>query len=266
MLIREFRIPLPLTLEEYRGAQLFTIAEFSKLETKNGEGVDFLTNEPFTGFPLFENRFDSGIYTYKIYRIASQLPSFIRLLVDTHTMDIHEESWNAYPYCRTIITNPGYMKKNFSVTIESIHETGKAENENAHLLNPEELEKRTVVTIDIGNDPYTRTDYDRQNDPARFVSDKTKRGPLKNDWINNSDPIMTCYKLVKAEFKWFGLQNRIENYILETEHKLLLRFHRYLFCWMDDWYGLDMDEIFQIEEETRANLNIQVRNPEIEEE
>ena len=23
---------------------------------------------------------------------------------------MHEEAWNAYPYCKTVLSNPGYMK------------------------------------------------------------------------------------------------------------------------------------------------------------
>jgi len=44
--------------------------------------------------------------------------------------DFHEEAWNAYPYCKTVITNPGYMKDGFKVIIESLHlpDNGKTEN------------------------------------------------------------------------------------------------------------------------------------------
>ncbi|XP_014294275.1 phosphatidylinositol transfer protein alpha isoform [Halyomorpha halys] len=265
MLIKEYRIPLPFTLEEYRVGQMFSTAELSKMETKDGEGVEFITNEDFTGTPLFDNRFSSGVYSYKIYRIASRLPTFIRLLFDSNSMDIHEESWNAYPYCRTIVTNPGYMKDNFSIIIESIHENGRGINENAHLLPPEVLERRSVVTIDIGNDPFTKGDYKKDTDPSRFVSVKTKRGPLKDDWISNANPIMTCYKLVRAEFKWFGLQARIENFIQESEQKLFLRFHRQVFCWIDNWHDLNIDDIYLIEAETKANLFVKMRNPPVEE-
>ena len=26
------------------------------------------------------------------------------------SLEIHEEAWNAYPYCKTVLSNPGYMK------------------------------------------------------------------------------------------------------------------------------------------------------------
>ena len=28
------------------------------------------------------------------------------------SLEVHEEAWNAYPYCKTVLSNPGYMKVN----------------------------------------------------------------------------------------------------------------------------------------------------------
>ena len=51
-------------------------------------------------------------------------------LLHEDAFEIHEESWNAYPYCKTICTNPKYMKDNFYLCIESIHleDDGDVEN------------------------------------------------------------------------------------------------------------------------------------------
>ena len=32
-------------------------------------------------------------------------------------------------------------------------------------------------------------------------------------------------------------------------------FHRQVFCWMDEWYGLTMDDIRRIEDETKQELD-----------
>ena len=42
----EFRIPLPLSLDEYQIAQCWAFIEQSKLETGGGEGVRILKDEP----------------------------------------------------------------------------------------------------------------------------------------------------------------------------------------------------------------------------
>lgn len=52
MLIKEYRVTLPLTVEEYQVAQLYSVAEVSKNETGGGEGIEVLKNEPFKDFPL----------------------------------------------------------------------------------------------------------------------------------------------------------------------------------------------------------------------
>lgn len=63
----------------------------------------------------------------------------------------------------------------------------------------------------------------------RFKSEKTGRGPLVGpEWKNKVNPVMTCYKLVTCEFKWFGLQSRVESFIQKTERRLFTVFHRWV--------------------------------------
>ena len=54
-----------------------------------------------------------------------------------HGLELHEEAWNAYPYCKTVITNPAYMKEHFRVEIESIHLLGDGSRENVLRIKPE---------------------------------------------------------------------------------------------------------------------------------
>ena len=57
-------------------------------------------------------------------------------------------------------------------------------------------------------------DYKRDEDPTQFKSSKTDRGPLVGpDWDRSVSPVMCCYKLVTVEFKWWGLQTRVEKFI-----------------------------------------------------
>ena len=47
MIIKEYRIPMPVSVDEYKIGQLYAVAEASKKETGGGEGVEVLVNEPF---------------------------------------------------------------------------------------------------------------------------------------------------------------------------------------------------------------------------
>ncbi|XP_067615237.1 phosphatidylinositol transfer protein alpha isoform isoform X1 [Eurosta solidaginis] len=259
MLIKEYRVTLPLTVEEYQVAQLYSVAEASKNETGGGEGIEVLKNEPFTDYPLLGGKYNAGQYTYKIYHLASKVPAFIRLLAPKGSLEIHEEAWNAYPYCRTVITNPKFMKDGFRVSIDSFHMPNDAGDiQNVHELPPEKLKTREVVHIDIANDTVLPADYKPTEDPTKFKSEKTGRGPLVGpNWKKNVDPVMTCYKLVTCEFKWFGLQTRIENFIQKSERRLFTNFHRQVFCWMDRWHGLTMEDIRAIEEKVKEELDKQ---------
>lgn len=64
MLVKEYRICMPLTVDEFQIGQLFTTAEASKNETGGGDGIEILKNEPF------ENENGKGQYTYKIYHLT----------------------------------------------------------------------------------------------------------------------------------------------------------------------------------------------------
>lgn len=255
MIIKEYQVTLPLSVEEYQVGQLYSVAEASKNETGGGEGVEVIKNEPYEGKPLLGDRFTKGQYTYKIYHLASKVPSYIKAIAPKGSLEIHEEAWNAYPYCRTVLTNPSYMKDNFYVYVETYHLPDNGTTENAHELDKSKLNMREVVKIDIANDPVNSSDYKSSEDPTKFKSEKTGRGPLVGkDWKNNVSPVMTAYKLVTVHFKWWGLQNRVENFIHSSQRRLFTNFHRQVFCWLDKWHGLTMEDIRAIEEKTKKDL------------
>ncbi|XP_014681978.1 PREDICTED: phosphatidylinositol transfer protein alpha isoform-like isoform X2 [Priapulus caudatus] len=264
MIIKEYRVTLPLTVEEYQVAQLWSVAEASKNETGGGEGIEVLKNEPFEGIPFYGGKYTSGQYTHKIYHLYNKVPAFVRILAPKGALEMHEKAWNAYPYCKTVITNPDYMKENFEVCIETIHCPDTGTQENAHLLSPDKLKKRHVVVLDIANDPVQAKDYKLEEDPSKFKSVKTGRGPLVGPrWRDHCDPVMTCYKLVTIEFKWWGLQSKVENFIQNSYPRLFTNFHRQVFCWIDNWFGLTMYDIRVLEDKTKHELDEQRQQGEV---
>jgi len=224
-------------------------------ETGGGEGIEVVKNEPFEGVPLLGGKYRKGQYTYKKYHLASKVPAFIRMLAPKGAMEIHEEAWNAYPYCKTVISNPGYMKENFIIIIESLHVADRGDKQNVHELPPDKLKQREVIMIDIANDPVNQNDFKPTEDPANFKSAKTQRGPLVGKWQGKVDPVMTCYKLVTVEFKWFGLQTRVESFIQKAERRLFTNFHRQVFCWIDRWHGMTLEDIRALEDRVREDLD-----------
>ncbi|XP_003747306.1 phosphatidylinositol transfer protein alpha isoform [Galendromus occidentalis] len=258
MLIKEFRVTLPLTVEEYQIGQLFSVAEASMNETGGGEGVEVRRNEPFDNVPLLGGKYTKGQYTYKVYHLQSKVPAIIRKIAPKGSLELHEEAWNAYPYCKTVLTNPDYMKQNFLISIETMHCQDEGDQENVHELTPEQVKSREIVRIDIADSPSLSGDYKESEDPSKFKSTKTGRGPLEpGKWQKNTKPIMTAYKLVRCEFKWFGLQTLVESNIQKTEKRIFHVFHRQLFCWIDRWHGMTMKDIRALEEKVAKELEEQ---------
>ena len=77
-----------------------------------------------------------------------------------------------------------------------------------------------VDFIDIVKDPVPPNEYKTEEDPKLFHSTKTQRGPLSENWIEEhrqqAFPIMCAYKLCKVEFRYWGMQSKIERFIHDT--------------------------------------------------
>jgi hypothetical protein len=72
MLIKEYRIPLPLTVEEYKIAQLYMIAKKSREETKvRGRSV----TKTMTGIVNEHNNNNNNNITKVNYRLVIIVPS-----------------------------------------------------------------------------------------------------------------------------------------------------------------------------------------------
>ncbi|XP_039936686.1 membrane-associated phosphatidylinositol transfer protein 2 isoform X7 [Hirundo rustica] len=255
MLIKEYRIPLPMSVEEYRIAQLYMIQKKSREETcGEGSGVEILENRPYVDGPG-----GSGQYTHKVYHIGMHIPSWFRSILPKAALRVEEESWNAYPYTRTRYTCP-FVEK-FSIDIETYYKTDPGDHNNVFNLSAAEKRQTILDPIDIVKDPIPPHEYKAEEDPRLYKSVKTKRGPLSEDWIqeykNNPGkyPIMCAYKLCKVEFRYWGMQSKIERFIHDVGlRKVMVRAHRQAWCWQDEWYGLTIEDIRQLEKEAQLML------------
>ncbi|XP_060106116.1 membrane-associated phosphatidylinositol transfer protein 2 isoform X5 [Heteronotia binoei] len=255
MLIKEYRIPLPMSVEEYRIAQLYMIQKKSREETcGEGSGVEILENRPYTDGPG-----GNGQYTHKVYHIGMHIPSWFRSILPKAALRVEEESWNAYPYTRTRYTCP-FVEK-FSIDIETYYITDSGEQPNVFNLSPAEKRQTVLDPIDIVKDVIPPHEYKSEEDPRLYQSVKTKRGPLSEDWIKEHKdspgryPIMCAYKLCKVEFRYWGMQSKIERFIHDVGlRKVMVRAHRQAWCWQDEWYGLTIEDIRQLEKEAQLML------------
>ncbi|XP_054007489.1 protein retinal degeneration B isoform X1 [Hylaeus anthracinus] len=262
MLIKEYRIPLPLTVEEYRIAQLYMIAKKSRVESQGaGSGVEIIVNEPYSNGPG-----GNGQYTHKIYHVGRHLPEWFKSLLPRSALIAKEEAWNSYPYTKTRYTSP-FVEK-FSIEIETYYFPDNGYQENVFKLSGSDLRNRIVDVIDIVKDQHMG-DYVKDEDPKLYVSQKSGRGPLTESWLEDywadvkgkqqptpaGKSLMCAYKLCRVEFRYWGLQTKLEKFIHDTAlRKTMLRAHTQAWAWQDEWIGLTMEDIREIERQTQLAL------------
>uniref|UniRef100_A0A1I8JM68 DDHD domain-containing protein n=1 Tax=Macrostomum lignano TaxID=282301 RepID=A0A1I8JM68_9PLAT len=262
MLVKEYRICMPLTVAEYRIAQLYMIQKKSREEsTGSGSGVEIIINEPYENGPG-----GRGQYTFKIYHIGSHLPAWFRAILPKSALRVEEEAWNAYPYTKTRYKCP-FVEK-FLLEIETVYRDDGGDAENVFGLEGNDL-ARQVDYIDIVRDWVDPGHYHRDEDPRLFVSKATGRGPLADDWRRNlggGGRVMCSYKLCRVEFRYWGMQTKIERFIHDVAlRKTMLRAHRQAWAWQDEWVGLSIDDIRRLEAETAAALQARMAAAALEE-
>ena len=154
----------------------------------------------------------------------------------------------------------------FCLEIETYYTGDGGDQENVFKLSDSEMRNRVVDLIDVVKDQVTFSrcfllrhhnfssfatfffffqdgtvyeDADKE-DPTLFVSEKTGRGPLSQDWIDeyseacrgqtqptsDGKAIMCAYKLCKVEFRYWGMQSKIERFIHDVAlRKTMLKAH-----------------------------------------
>uniref|UniRef100_A0A182QYE5 Phosphatidylinositol transfer protein N-terminal domain-containing protein n=1 Tax=Anopheles farauti TaxID=69004 RepID=A0A182QYE5_9DIPT len=222
VLIKEYRICMPLTVEEYKIGQLYMIARHSLEQSDDGEGVEVIENKE-----CYDPDHGNGQYTEKRIHLSSRLPYWLQA-VCPKVFYVIEKGWNYYPYT--------CLK-----------------------LSEETLKNRIVDHVDIAFEEPAEKHYKKEEDPKFFKSRVTGRGPLVEGWRQTDEPMMCSYKLVEASFEVWGLQTRVEDFIQKCIRDVLLLGHRQAFAWIDEWHGMSIDDVRTYEKDKQMEANDKLR-------
>ncbi|KAK9154131.1 hypothetical protein Sjap_001611 [Stephania japonica] len=249
--MKEFRIVMPMSVDEYQVAQMHMVMKMQQQSTTGGEGVEVVENRPFE-----DEVFGKGQYTSKVYHLQSKVPAWLTAFAPADALVLQEEAWNAYPRCKTVIKCPYFAR--FSLTIETVHKADNGQSENAHGLSKDQLSVRQVEAIDIASASRDYWSYaiDTSNiDLSEFQSQRTSRGPLSPGWQNSCNPVMTAYKLVTVDAPYWGFGYRLEQALLAAEKALFAESHRNCFSWIDEWFGMKVEKLRELEKQSDSSLN-----------
>lgn len=235
----EYRILLPLTLKEYNISQLYIASKLSKTESTGDTSIKVLVNEDYD-----HEVFGPCRKTVKLLNLNSKIQPFIRKFLPKDAQKLEETSFNAFPRCNTKYKNLYFSEKTFGITVDSMHLQSKELKDNV-LEIPEKIYKKTKVkTLNIAAgkgkfDPKSAT---------------CQRGPLSDNWIEESEHVMVCYKFVTIEVHCFGF-GWVAEHIEKNLEKLFMESHQQLYCEMDEWIGMSMEDIRKMEDETKRELD-----------
>ncbi|XP_070135360.1 cytoplasmic phosphatidylinositol transfer protein 1 isoform X1 [Drosophila bipectinata] len=254
VLTKEYRVCMPLTVEEYKIGQLYMIARHSLEQSEEGEGVEVVENKPCED-PVH----GKGQYTEKHIHLSSRLPYWIQAICP-RVFYVIEKSWNYYPYTLTEYTVICSFIPKLHVLIKTKYEDNNGSTENCLDLTEEELKVRTVDHLDIAFDDLSPKHYKKEEDPKFYKSQKTNRGPLIEGWRDLDKPIMCSYKVVHATFEVWGLQTKVEDFIQRGIREILLLGHRQAFAWLDEWHGMTLEDVRDYERQKQAETNEKINN------
>ncbi|XP_064606494.1 cytoplasmic phosphatidylinositol transfer protein 1-like [Liolophura sinensis] len=254
MMLKEYRICMPLTVEEYRIGQLYMIAKHSHEQSQRGEGVEVIKNEPCQ-----HPDYGEGQYTEKRIYLSSRLPNWMQALIP-NVFYITEKAWNFYPF--TITEYTCSFLPRFSIHIETRYENNNGSSENSLGLPSEDISLREVDFIDIAYDPLVEKHYKEEEDCTKFKSKKTNRGPLQKGWRENTQPIMCSYKATRVKFEVWGLQSRVEAFSHKAIRDILQVGHRQAFAWIDEWIDMKIEDIrsYEVDMHKKTNQKVTARS------
>ncbi|KAG7335845.1 hypothetical protein KOW79_000538 [Hemibagrus wyckioides] len=228
MLMKEYRICMPLTVEEYRIGQLYMINKHSHEQSEGGDGVEVIRNELDT-----HPKYGSGQVTEKRIYLSSS-PRFHPGCCKRHLLRRRAEA--ALPLL------PLWLALNCEVFEDK----------------PTPID--SVCFLDILSDPIPDKYYKKDEDLSNWVSDRTGRGPLVDGWRQNTMPIMCSYKRVQCSFEVYGFQGRTEEFIHRNIRDVLLVGHRQAVAWIDEWHGMSLEEVREFEKQLQQETNQKMKN------
>ncbi|XP_031563320.1 cytoplasmic phosphatidylinositol transfer protein 1-like [Actinia tenebrosa] len=256
MLVKEYRISMPLSVEEYRIGQLYMINRHSNEQSDTGEGIHVVKNEECE-----DEKYGKGRLTEKRIYLSSRLPTWVRSYIP-NLFYVVEKAWNFYPF--TITEYYCSFLPRFSVKIETKYLDDNGCTDNCFDLGKDSLDSREVIHVDIAYDTFPEKYYVPEEDCRTFKSKVTGRGPLEPGWQETHQPIMCSYKLVNVTFDVWGLSQRVESYVHKCVQDILLVGHRQAFAWIDLWYEMNFEDVREYEKEMQQKTNDKVAAAELE--
>jgi hypothetical protein len=141
--IREYRFPMPFSVETYYKGERFTSAYVVEQTANTNTSVEVAERRPIENVK-------GGQYTKTIYNLGKSFPSFLQPFIPKDKLQLIEESWNMGDHFDSKVSCP-YAKNRYEMTITTTM-SSDLNAQNIFDLSPEDLRRREIVPIKISNE------------------------------------------------------------------------------------------------------------------
>lgn len=259
---REYIIPLPITPDQYKIAQLYTVAKVSLQESTGDTSIQIDKNEDKN-----DEKYGKCRYTEKIFYLNSKVPGVIRAIVPSKALILEEKAFNSFPICHTFYKNRYFGIDEFFSSVISNHKiknsfseyelpsnypknlknSGRENIYEKIFVKNEDFEKSKFIMMDICENIQNKK-FNPNNMEVNGIN-------LKPKWFEETDKQhMVCQKFVTVKLNKFLLSGFV-NLIADHVDKLFLSAHQQMICTYDEWKDLTLEDIRNLEKEAKENLN-----------
>jgi len=243
-----YKIPMPLSMEEYNLAQHYvTMVEKIAPSDPDSELIEMEEYDENSEHAK-ETDGKAGLYVHRRFHMEKKMPGVITMMAPKGSMETDIYSYVSFPMSKSVVKVP-YMKEKFKIEIKSIQKADMGESENVFSLSPEDQKAIKSSFIDITTKPEEKKNLL----PAEYKH-SSGRAPLSKTWLKDAQDskekkFMTSYNLVESTFNVWGLQGKVEKSICASQEKIFHSMHREMFCYMGEhgkmpgWHGKSMDDI-----------------------
>ena len=205
-MMNEYRVSMPMSLEEYKVVQFYNAAMTSNFN------------------PLLGERFSNKKYRKETMNLAGLVPDWFKPYMKTSdSLEYQAESWSAFPYRKVILTHKGYDTDNFYIEVETSLLKGWGERENVFNLNNKMLDRRAIYWFDLERDwkgsvSNVMTAYILVTAHVKRFGEVSNRQICEgiHNWIK--DEIVTTHKMMVTQVDmWQGTLTMRDIMALEME-------------------------------------------------
>lgn len=218
-----------------------------------------LKEEAWNAYPYSKNKFTNPLLDKLNLEIESRYIGGPPTLSNVFNLNIKEESLRSIVVID--IVNDKY--KGRRTTNNNNNNNNNAHNfEQAEVLNFEPLfrpalnmnwlqEYELAYDGNLANSNQNKNHNLNHNNNS---SSKTINCNNSQEIKNSKMKLMTCYKLCRVNFPVWPIQSRVEQFIQQYCRDTMLESHRQAWLWQDEWTGMNLEEIRNMEKDTQGEL------------